>query len=288
MTSAMSPLDFIVIGGTKCGTTSLYGWMEAHDGVALVPKEQRMFLGEGGVRPAAPSASSDRHDEAKRTGEFANGYTRDPVYPSPAAAVARAFPDVRLLYLIRDPLRRIESHYRHRLVTGREWRSPSDALTGDPGYLAASCYGHQLAIWRDHFPAEQILVIESETLFAEPADTLARICRHLDIAIADHPLPRENAARARQVMPRPLRQLGRFPALHAPLRRLAALRQTATRRGATADAPSFEVRGQVANKVVDTLEQDRDTLARLLPGPPPSWTLSADRLSRPSQRRSAQ
>lgn len=243
------PPDFFVIGGTKCGTTSLYAWMEKHPGVVLAPKEGREYL-----KP--PAERRFQWQGEGRRGDFSNGYTRDPVYPSPAEALAGDRPDARLLYLMRHPLKRIESHYRHRLVTGTEWRGPSRAVTADPAYLAASCYGHQIACFRQHFSAESLLVLRSEDLFERPKETLAKLCAHVGVGTAEHSLRPENRASKRKIMPLPLRMLVRWPRLHPKLRALSRSSLGEALGSVTADSRSFDLDAAARAELAKVLRDD--------------------------------
>ena len=51
------------------------------------------------------------------------------------------------------------------------------------GYLARSRYADQLEWWCDAFPHDQLLLLRSEDLFADPAGVLARTCRFLDLPV---------------------------------------------------------------------------------------------------------
>jgi hypothetical protein len=71
---------------------------------------------------------------------------------------------VRLIYVVRDPIARMRSHYQHRVKTGAEKAPPEVALLQEPIYLTCSRYGMQLERYLEHFPREQILVVTSEAL----------------------------------------------------------------------------------------------------------------------------
>ena len=202
--------SFLVIGATKCGTTSLHGWLSRHPEVFMSPwKEMRFFM--PGYRWAKGSdwyrAQFAGAGAARAVGEASNGYARGSEHPGVPERVRTLLPDVRLIYLIRDPMRRLVSHYRHRVATGRESGSPENAVRSDPAYVETGCYGKELERWLAIFPRAQLLVIRSEHLFADPAPELMRVARH--IGVTPRPnirLGTENRAVDRTAMPRPLRQ----------------------------------------------------------------------------------
>ncbi|MEE4211369.1 MAG: sulfotransferase [Parvularcula sp.] len=263
--------DFFVIGGTKCGTTSLYAWMSEHSGIALTPKEWRGFL-DRPARTDFPVSSA-----GKLRGAFANGYTRDPVYPSPAQAIVRAYPEARFVYLLRDPVDRMVSHYRHRLVTGTEWRSVDRAWQDCPSYLAASRYGHQLRLYLDCVERDRMLVVRSEDLFSEPARTLQRICDFVGVPCEDRPLPKDNRAAARRTMPLALRQLARTPRLRKHLRSFARTGLGKLLAGRPPSEAPLLLGKQTCNFVFSELRNDQALLNVLCLGISTDWDLSDER-----------
>jgi len=259
-----------MIGATKCGTTSLQRWLVGHDQVWMPPeKELRFFTTQHNLHrgPDWYAAQFADAPEGAVIGEASNAYTRHPVYDGVPGRIAALLPQVRLIYLTRDPLKRIESHYRHRLVTGIEWRRPDAAVRADPRYLAASLYGHQVAQYLEVFDPEQLLVIKSEDLFAEPHATLGRIATFLGIDPARGPaFAAENVTAARRVAPWPIRRMGGVPRTKDSAkywaRRLAG--SPARHLLPTADRPAFQLSDAVLADLADTLERDQHRLARLL------------------------
>jgi Sulfotransferase domain len=88
---------------------------------------------------------------------------------------------VKLIYLVRDPIVRMRSHYQHRVALGAETESPEVALLENPIYLAYSKYAMQLERYLEHFPREQLLVITSESLRNDRADTVGSVYEFLGV-----------------------------------------------------------------------------------------------------------
>jgi hypothetical protein len=189
--------DFIIIGAQRCGTTSLYWWLSKHpDVAAAATKELHFFdLGYdrtlGWYRRQFPS-THERKRHLESSGHVLVAGEASPYYlfhPDAAMRVARDVPGARLIVLLRDPVDRAFSHYHHQVRLKQETLSFEAALAaesdrlvgGDPmvirshSYHARGVYLEQLERWYAHFPAEQILVVISEELFAMPARELARV-----------------------------------------------------------------------------------------------------------------
>jgi hypothetical protein len=118
-------------------------------------------------------------------------------HPEAADRLRATVPEVRIIVLLREPIDRVWSQYRWQRWWGGETLDLADALHAEAeragegfemmradrqtrnrfishGYLARSRYADQLVWWLDAFPPEQLLVLRSEDLFADPAAVLDR------------------------------------------------------------------------------------------------------------------
>ena len=183
----------IVIGGMKCGTSALHHYLDRHPEIAMAPeKELNFFFG-----PAEPTGDPDtwwqhgqwargeawyssRFDGTRRLrGESSPGYT-DPGHPAVAERMAGMVPDVRLVCLVRDPVGRAVSQWRHHLADGTEPRGVAEAVL-DPHsqYVARSRYAERLEPFLHHFPREQLHVVVHERLLAARRLELAHVYAHV-------------------------------------------------------------------------------------------------------------
>jgi hypothetical protein len=195
--------SFIIIGTQKGGTTSLHDYLLAHPDVRPgIGKGIHYFdeLYERGPRWYRSNFPILRPGQI--TGEASPDYMPHRDVPR---RVAGLLPDVRLIALLREPVARAHSHYVHNRSKGYELRSFEQAVDDElatlPGesdaaafdrspdqrarwrdaYVARGFYAEQLDRWRAVFPAEQLLVLRSEDLYADPAATTARACTFLGL-----------------------------------------------------------------------------------------------------------
>ena len=94
--------------------------------------------------------------------------------------MAQLVPQARLVYVVRDPIARMQSMYMHQVSAGRE-RRPAEVALLDDRYLGPSRYGFQLAAFLDHFERSQVLVIASEVLRDRPHEALSAVFGHLGV-----------------------------------------------------------------------------------------------------------
>lgn len=189
------PLPTIIgIGAMKAGTSALHRYLDAHPDVAMArAKEVNFFFG---TEPTDTDASwSARGNwwrgrdwyreqfaaDGRVTGEISPGYT-SPDHPHVAERLASVVPTARLVYLVRDPLERAVSQYRHHVRDGAETRPLAEALLDeDSQYVARSRYHERVRPFLEVFPAEQLLVVTQEDLDEDRRATLHRVHRHVGV-----------------------------------------------------------------------------------------------------------
>jgi hypothetical protein len=170
--------SFLIIGAMKGGTTSLYHYLKAHPQVFMPQtKELHYFVAEKNLRRGVGwyQRQFRNADHALAVGEASPDYTKFPLHQGVPERIAELIPEVRLIYVIRNPLERIRSHYRHDLACGRERRPIDQAVAGNEHYLAPSRYALQIEQYLAHFRPEQLLVVTSERLRSDRATVLRRV-----------------------------------------------------------------------------------------------------------------
>ncbi len=125
----------------------------------------------------------------KVRGESSPSYSAYPFYSGVPERIRGVVPEARIVYLLRDPVWRIVSHYEHRAVTYRDMGTLDDVLA-DPDlgrwFVDTSRYALQLERYLEHFAREQVLVVDADELFGSPGSTLARIFEFLGADPAFH------------------------------------------------------------------------------------------------------
>ncbi len=200
----ISPLkmipSFLIIGAQRCGSRSLFEYLIQHPSIKKpIVKKIHFFdnyfgaysLGFGWYRGHFPInifglIKDDIDDPKFVTGEATPHYMFHPWGPK---RVKDAFPDIKLIAILRNPVERAYSHYQHSVQLGHEKLSFNEALgkesfrlkgekkkmLSDPdyyshnynhyAYLSGGIYIQQLKYWRKFFPKEQMLILRSEDLF---------------------------------------------------------------------------------------------------------------------------
>ena len=194
--------NFIIIGGQKCGTTSLYRYLGQH------PQIRRSWTKEVNYfnQPVQPSVGWYRGHfplkSAMRNGdqafEASPNYLFDPKVPERMHAL---LPDAKLIVLLRNPTDRASSQYFQSVRRGQEPLSMQEAFRQEASRLAPSLevgsydsfelinraylhrghYSEQLKPFLAQYPREQLLVIQSEAFFSSPQTVLKQIFEFLGV-----------------------------------------------------------------------------------------------------------
>ncbi len=184
----------LIIGAQRSGTTSLFNYLAQHpDVLPPVVKEVHYFdlhyaRGIQWYRGRFPFRHRLRRGTL--TIDASPYYLPHPLAPERAA---RLLPQAKLVALLRNPVDRALSHYQHEVRGGRETlsfpeaidreperlRGEEERVRAEPGYYSYNhhrysyarrgVYLDQLQRWAQYFPRSQMLVLQSEWLFQDPA-----------------------------------------------------------------------------------------------------------------------
>ena len=200
--------DFIIIGGQKCGTTTLYDNVVKHPMVGKSYRKEVHYFnhnfkrGLNWYRANFPTVFSKI---------WRKGFLRQPYkvgeatpyyifHPLAAQRAHNLVPNAKLILLLRNPVDRAYSHYQMEVRRGNEdlptfeealekeearLANYEAELKKDPLYYCFSHHHHaykgrgrfaeQLAVWDKYYPREQMLILTSSELSAKPTETYNRL-----------------------------------------------------------------------------------------------------------------
>ena len=187
---------FIIIGGMKCGTTSLHHYLGEHPEIQPLPgiKETNFFSGPADGIPYPPGsrriAERDEYetlfdDRYPVRGEASPCYTLYPRRKGVPERMSELVPDAKLIYLVRDPIARAVSQYHFSVSVEGEARPIEEALLAldDPVslYTSPGLYAMQLERYLRHFSQNRVLVVDQAELQTDRRGTLSRVFAFLDV-----------------------------------------------------------------------------------------------------------
>lgn len=240
LTSGLRMLPTVlIIGGQRCGTTSLYRTLTQHPAVqkAVLHKGVHYFdmdydKGLSWYRAHFPlQLTAARLQRA--VGLPSLVLESSPYYmfhPMAAERVARDLPDARLLVLLRDPVERAYSAHAHELARNYETEPFERALELEPerlrgeaqrlaadaayrshvhrhnAYVTRGQYIEQLERVEAVVGRERLHVLDSQDFFDRPDEVYSDVLRFLGLPARGNPVFEQHNSRPRSPMPDSLRR----------------------------------------------------------------------------------
>ena len=200
--------DFFILGGMKCGTTSLFNYLAQHPRILPPAAKELHYYDEHHYRGRGlddylgnfPVRGADT-----LSGEATPFYLTHPHAP---AWLSRDFPAAKLIVLMRDPVARFWSQYQQMYSKGRITGSAKEVIAleleqgeqewqkvlADPGLpvtglkrcslLRRGRYAEQLLRWFEHVPRDRFLLLFTEDLLADRRAVVDRTLEFLGLETA--------------------------------------------------------------------------------------------------------
>jgi hypothetical protein len=234
----MTP-DFLVIGGQRCGTTSMYRTLSQHPAVLKAVRHKGVHYfdtdydkGMSWYRAHFPLQRTADQVE-RRLGVRPQTFESAPYYmfhPLAAERIERDLPGVKVIVLLRDPVERAYSAHAHELARGYEdqdfetalaledsrLEGEAERLIADPhyrshahqhhGYLQRGRYVDHLERLEKVFGRDRIHVVDSHRFFTEPEPVYDDVLEFLGLPQTGYPTFEQHNARPRSPMPAELRE----------------------------------------------------------------------------------
>jgi hypothetical protein len=177
--------NLLVIGAGKCGTTSLHRYLGNHPQIHMSELKELRFFQDPECLDQLDRYATFFNGDAQVRGESSPTYTAYPRATGVPERIRAAIPDVKLIYLVRDPVERTIALHVQRQTHGIDLPNLGTALGdgADPynEYVAPSRYAMQLERYLRLFPREQIQVIDQADLRHRRRETLRDVFRFLDV-----------------------------------------------------------------------------------------------------------
>ena len=198
-------IGFLIGGVQKAGTSALARYLSAHPGIALAArKEAHVFdapdFDDGWTSQQVDARFAARLGPVGAARLLGDATPLTVFHPTLVARVARYNPAMRWVLLLRDPVERAISHYFMERARGAEPRTLLGAVLAEPArlrahqhdfaagsplrkwsYVARGRYARQLDSVLTHFPRQQLLLLRSQDLAADPHATTSRVLGFLGL-----------------------------------------------------------------------------------------------------------
>jgi hypothetical protein len=214
MTSSIRVLpDFLIIGGQRCGTSSLYYYLTEQRGISSAATKEVHFFddffarGIHWYRAQFPTSINKYYVERMRNHHFLTGEA-SPYYifhPHAPGRISAVLPHIKLIALLRNPIDRAYSQHwlevkgRYETLSFEEAiKCEQDRIAGEREkilsdenyhsfkhrrytYLTRGIYIDQIEYWLNYFPRDQFLILKTEDLYSNPASIVRQTLEFLGI-----------------------------------------------------------------------------------------------------------
>lgn len=178
--------DFLIIGAMKAGTTSLCADLQTHPEICIPSAKEPHFLTDDKILSSAGRRRYgrlfSRANKHQICGEASTGYAKLPTIQGvPSRARQLLGPQVKLIYMVRNPIERAISHHYH-MVRADDLALPIDeAVRQVPELVDYGRYAMQLEPWLATFEASQLHVVRFENYISHRLETVSGIFRFLGV-----------------------------------------------------------------------------------------------------------
>lgn len=192
-------LHFLGIGAQKSGTSWLHNALAEHPTIAFPGGKEIHFWNrpEGRALQWYSQLFSDSH---RINGEITPAYGILPT--EKIQGIHAAFPHLRLIYLMRNPVERAWSSAR--MALGRAELVDDEASDhwfmdhfNSRGSLARGDYESCIRNWRSVYPSDQLLLLRYEKIESQPVNLINTCLNHL--GLEDYFVPDDTQLLARKI-----------------------------------------------------------------------------------------
>ena len=199
--------DFIVVGSPKCGTTSLHYYLDDHPEI-FMPKQKELHYFTAKILTSQNNGPGDKNvsqfhinsfqaykkhfkkaqQKHKAIGDASPSYIN---YPKIIPEIKeRLGADVRIIIVLRDPIKRAFSNYLHLVRENREKLSFYEALQTEDErkkmgysdfwyYKWNSLYSKKVKAYQDAF--EEVYIMTNENLQQKPLESVQELYKFLGV-----------------------------------------------------------------------------------------------------------
>ena len=183
--------NFLIIGAMKAATTTLYRDLLLHPDVFMpLEKEPDRLCDDFVLTDEGAASYKELFAKAgadQLIGEASTAYTKQPDCSGVANRAAKLLGrDLKVIYLVREPISRIVSHHFHEHSNGLSRADINTAVREQSMFLDWTRYATQVSPWIAALGRSNVLILRFEDYVSDRRTSCAQFCEFLEIpCIAD-------------------------------------------------------------------------------------------------------
>ncbi|XOV91150.1 MAG: sulfotransferase domain-containing protein [Bacteroidota bacterium] len=185
--------NFLIVGSPKCGTTTLYNILSDHPEIFLTDPKEPQFFSKG--RYLVDHDWDWYHGlfkhvtTEKAIGEASVGYTvRYPRFWADPELIYHHLPEAKIIYMVRNPLERISSHYVNSKIIGypKDMGSFRTAVKNHPMLIDTCRYWSLISPYIKLYGKENVQILFFEDMKTNPDHFFSHVFEFLNVS--HHPI----------------------------------------------------------------------------------------------------
>ncbi|MDZ7831112.1 MAG: sulfotransferase [Desulfobacterales bacterium] len=176
--------NLIIFGIAKCGTSAIHDYLDLHPQITMSKiKELSFFNSNRAWKRGINWYESNWPIRNDILGESSPSYTEDADWQEVPERIAHTLTDVKLIYMVRDPIDRIRSHYANAYRKHLENRTFQEAIFSDPKnlFIDLSKYYKKILPFWNLFGQQSIYIVDLWDLKTNPRETMQGVFRFLNV-----------------------------------------------------------------------------------------------------------
>jgi hypothetical protein len=187
----MNKLDFVIIGGMKCGTTAIGEFFKKHPEVNFCNIIETDTFSYNKFNLTNDDFFDIYFSKGKGLkGESSPTYSHFNMLSKTPSLLSENFPELKVILIVRHPLKRIESNLNHNLLHGHNIYDIQKYLEERNHIIDNTKFGEILREYLKHFNERNLAVVKFEDLVNGSA--LNYLCSFLNISPINDGLPLAN------------------------------------------------------------------------------------------------
>lgn len=188
--------NFLVIGASKSGTSSLYAYLKQHEDIFLSYVKETHYFTNDQIYNLGPEKFSEKYyhgaSDKKAIGDITPTYFVQPDLVIPRLHETFGELNPKFIVILRNPVERAWSHYLHKVRSGEEKLSFEKALEiedervadfpmGWWGYASEGLYSKYVKNWLSVYSKDNFLFLLTDDLATKPQSVLREIYEFLGV-----------------------------------------------------------------------------------------------------------
>jgi hypothetical protein len=178
-------VDFILVGAQKCGTTTLANILDAHPSVVCCSEKEPHFFSSCNSWKQEITDYEALFDKRREQTLYFEASTTYTFYPHFNLEIWRDIyaynKNMKIVYVVRDPIQRITSGYMHLYERGYTDLSFEKALLKEPSILNITRYAMQIQPFIDQFGRDNVCILFFEDLVEDVDRVVGTLSEFLQI-----------------------------------------------------------------------------------------------------------